>query len=437
MNGDDVTNSPVTDQTGSESEREVTLESPSVLELTPTSDDHTSTMSSNSEHSLSPISNTDAKNSPSTSGNDTSVMPYNVAPTPYSAAHTTADKSVTKSTYCLSSLGRRMKPISVQSNGVSSAWSGSRPKCLLPTPSSSYQYSGYVSPPTVATAGSANPMLGNYQQYTALSVSPYLPMSQMSYTQQPPSAVSQMNNVPGMLAPMYNTTALPSATYPSMITQPSPLSADTQLTDPLAVFTGTQVGAASMLDTQPLCGLTSGYPCLTAPGSLHGASAAHLQGMTIPGSASAMHSVSTMPGAATMHSLAAMPAAGAVQGTQSVLQGMAAMGHVPPQSYEGQSLLTTMPHSSSTSAAIASHQTSLTDPNSALDTLTASSVGSDPVSRAVYDNFMGNLPTRRKRDIHCKTCNLVFESETIAKLHFQGMKHQRRQKENAAGLADR
>jgi len=57
----------------------------------------------------------------------------------------------------------------------------------------------------------------------------------------------------------------------------------------------------------------------------------------------------------------------------------------------------------------------------------------DPVSQAVYDNVLGKLPLKRKKEIPCVTCGLVFNSDAQASAHFAGSKHLKRQKASEEG----
>ncbi len=52
----------------------------------------------------------------------------------------------------------------------------------------------------------------------------------------------------------------------------------------------------------------------------------------------------------------------------------------------------------------------------------------DPVSQAVYDNMMGKLPKKRKMEIPCTVCEMMFNSEVQADQHFKGVKHAKRLK---------
>ena len=52
----------------------------------------------------------------------------------------------------------------------------------------------------------------------------------------------------------------------------------------------------------------------------------------------------------------------------------------------------------------------------------------DPVSQAVVDNALGKLPKKRKLEIPCAVCEMVFNSEAQATAHFQGQKHIKRMK---------
>ena len=46
----------------------------------------------------------------------------------------------------------------------------------------------------------------------------------------------------------------------------------------------------------------------------------------------------------------------------------------------------------------------------------------DPVTKAVVDNIMGNLPTK-KPPVRCNDCDLCFTSQTVLECHLQGTRH--------------
>lgn len=46
----------------------------------------------------------------------------------------------------------------------------------------------------------------------------------------------------------------------------------------------------------------------------------------------------------------------------------------------------------------------------------------DPVTKAVVDNIMGNLPTKKPL-VRCHDCDLCFTSETVLDAHLQGARH--------------
>lgn len=46
----------------------------------------------------------------------------------------------------------------------------------------------------------------------------------------------------------------------------------------------------------------------------------------------------------------------------------------------------------------------------------------DPVTKAVVDNIMGNLPTK-KPSVQCEDCGLSFTSQTVLDTHLQGARH--------------
>lgn len=46
----------------------------------------------------------------------------------------------------------------------------------------------------------------------------------------------------------------------------------------------------------------------------------------------------------------------------------------------------------------------------------------DPVTKAVMDNIMGNLPTKKPL-VRCNDCDLSFTSQTVLDTHLQGARH--------------
>ena len=46
----------------------------------------------------------------------------------------------------------------------------------------------------------------------------------------------------------------------------------------------------------------------------------------------------------------------------------------------------------------------------------------DPVTKAVVDNIMGNLPTKRPQ-VRCNDCDLDFTSQVVLDAHLQGARH--------------
>ncbi|XP_015112537.1 zinc finger protein 346 isoform X2 [Diachasma alloeum] len=46
----------------------------------------------------------------------------------------------------------------------------------------------------------------------------------------------------------------------------------------------------------------------------------------------------------------------------------------------------------------------------------------DPVTKAVVDNIMGNLPTKKPL-VRCNDCDLCFTSQTVLDAHLQGARH--------------
>lgn len=61
----------------------------------------------------------------------------------------------------------------------------------------------------------------------------------------------------------------------------------------------------------------------------------------------------------------------------------------------------------------------------------------DPVTKAVVDNIMGNLPTKKPL-VRCDDCDLSFTSQTVLDTHLQGARHakQIRSKNIMASLED-
>ncbi|XP_046753691.1 zinc finger protein 385A-like isoform X2 [Diprion similis] len=55
---------------------------------------------------------------------------------------------------------------------------------------------------------------------------------------------------------------------------------------------------------------------------------------------------------------------------------------------------------------------------------------SDPVTKAVVDNIMGNLPTK-KPHVRCEDCDLSFTSQTVLDAHLQGARHAKQVKSKA------
>lgn len=53
----------------------------------------------------------------------------------------------------------------------------------------------------------------------------------------------------------------------------------------------------------------------------------------------------------------------------------------------------------------------------------------DPVTKAVVDNIMGNLPTK-KPFYRCDDCDLSFTSNTVLDAHLQGARHAKQVKIN-------
>jgi len=50
----------------------------------------------------------------------------------------------------------------------------------------------------------------------------------------------------------------------------------------------------------------------------------------------------------------------------------------------------------------------------------------NPVAKAVMDNFLGILPTKRRKIVRCDVCGLNFNSDSQAEAHFKGAKHKRK-----------
>ncbi|XP_018318061.1 zinc finger protein 346 isoform X2 [Mycetomoellerius zeteki] len=46
----------------------------------------------------------------------------------------------------------------------------------------------------------------------------------------------------------------------------------------------------------------------------------------------------------------------------------------------------------------------------------------DPVTKAVVDNIMGNLPTKKPL-VRCEDCDLSFTSQAVLDTHLQGARH--------------
>lgn len=66
-------------------------------------------------------------------------------------------------------------------------------------------------------------------------------------------------------------------------------------------------------------------------------------------------------------------------------------------------------------------------PSSAI--LASVDVSNDPVTKAVMENVMGRLPTKKPRiTVRCEACNLEFSSQTVLNSHMSGSKHQRKVK---------
>ncbi|XP_046468755.1 zinc finger protein 346 isoform X1 [Neodiprion pinetum] len=55
---------------------------------------------------------------------------------------------------------------------------------------------------------------------------------------------------------------------------------------------------------------------------------------------------------------------------------------------------------------------------------------SDPVTKAVVDNIMGNLPTKKPL-VRCEDCDLSFTSQTVLDAHLQGARHAKQVKSKA------
>ncbi|XP_042219702.1 zinc finger protein 385D-like isoform X2 [Homarus americanus] len=66
-------------------------------------------------------------------------------------------------------------------------------------------------------------------------------------------------------------------------------------------------------------------------------------------------------------------------------------------------------------------------PNSAI--LASVDMTDDPVTKAVMENVLGRLPTKKPRvTVRCDVCNLEFSSQTVLDSHMAGSKHQRKVK---------
>lgn len=46
----------------------------------------------------------------------------------------------------------------------------------------------------------------------------------------------------------------------------------------------------------------------------------------------------------------------------------------------------------------------------------------DPVAKALVDNIMGTLPTKKPL-VRCNDCELSFTSQTVLEAHLQGARH--------------
>ncbi|KAL7647618.1 UNVERIFIED_CONTAM: hypothetical protein RMT77_001218 [Armadillidium vulgare] len=55
-------------------------------------------------------------------------------------------------------------------------------------------------------------------------------------------------------------------------------------------------------------------------------------------------------------------------------------------------------------------------------------LSNDPVTKAVYDNILGKLPTQKKDQFSCSLCKLNFSSKTILNAHLSGSKHEKKLK---------
>lgn len=53
-------------------------------------------------------------------------------------------------------------------------------------------------------------------------------------------------------------------------------------------------------------------------------------------------------------------------------------------------------------------------------------LNSNPVEKAVLDNFLGILPTKRRKIVNCDLCDMIFNSDSQANAHFEGTKHKRK-----------
>ena len=60
--------------------------------------------------------------------------------------------------------------------------------------------------------------------------------------------------------------------------------------------------------------------------------------------------------------------------------------------------------------------------NQKLDQSNSTSPLNDPVTKAVVDNIMGNLPTK-KPFYRCDDCDLSFTSHAVLEAHLQGARH--------------
>ncbi|KAK4320780.1 hypothetical protein Pmani_008375 [Petrolisthes manimaculis] len=70
---------------------------------------------------------------------------------------------------------------------------------------------------------------------------------------------------------------------------------------------------------------------------------------------------------------------------------------------------------------------SVPSPNSAI--MASVDLTNDPITKAVMENVLGRLPTKKPRvTVRCDVCNLEFSSQTVLDSHLAGSKHQRKVK---------